>query len=67
MREITLPDGPRIVTVWTGISVIEPLHIFTTFVFDHAGGKLLAERQYGTEEEALAGQYAVVRKWRGSS
>lgn len=64
-----LPNGRWVSTVWLGLDhgfgrSSRPL-IFETLVFGVHGSTSgeLAQERYSTEEEALAGHAALVRKW----
>ena len=67
LARTTLPNGRHVVTVWEGLD-LRPL--FSTGVFSHTPDAnaaeepaLLEERSYETEEAAMTGHAALVRKW----
>lgn len=73
LRRDTLPNGRYVVTIWNGIrSPIVP-GLFTTGVFSSGPGpsdeerlgKMLTEKGYETEAEALAGHAALMEEWGG--
>lgn len=68
IAQTTLPDGTWISTVWLGLNHrfdSGPPLIFETMVFESENGpytELYLDR-YSTEEEALAGHEAAVKRW----
>ena len=71
VAETTLPDGKWVSTIWLGLNHQYgdgPPLIFETMVF--ASGNDMSEHdmaRYSTEEEAIAGHEAMVKKWTKST
>ena len=69
VRETTLPDGKWVSTVWLGLD--HSFHtgaklIFETMVFNNDNHQWEDEQErYSTEEEAIAGHDAMVKKFGG--
>jgi len=69
VRKTTLPDGKWVSTVWLGLDhnllLRGPRAIFETMVFESEGGADCDMERYSTEEEAIAGHEAMVKKFGG--